>query len=428
MIALAALAAAQAFGQAPAAPVQGPVQGPVQEPVRGPVQGPVQEPVQEPLARPEPVTRQALAELVQQVDARLAAALISGSLEGEALAAANRRFDSISLRFFGGDLGAVRDELRAWVTTLEPAPARDAARDASRPEAAPAESRSLADLRGEVEAQLAHATIEDTGSLRVLQSRLALLVDAPSPERSREFLWSSPALAEAVRGEAQRLLAGERPYANVVGDLWRTVPHGRRDLAVRVYQPAPRGSAPVHAAPLPLVVAFHGAGGDENFLFELAGDGYLKRLADEYGFLVVCPFTPDYTFGGPAFDSLLAALSADYSIDPARVFLLGHSMGGATVSNLCRLRPRSFARAACVAGFGKVGAGSPPVLVVSGALDPIVPTRGLARSVEASRAAGADVRLEVLEHQGHTLLLPVAMRRAIADFGLQAVAAAKSGS
>lgn len=456
------------------------------------------------------VTRQDLAELVQRLDALLAEPLVRGTLTGEALRAANQRFDRISLQFFGGDLAAVHAALGEWIGELSDRPADSSAlridiehEGGFRPRGTwPVESAEkrvriravrpwpelagtilrceialtpwlfergavpvelqfdtagrlvpvevavvaaqaagsfdpridlfetrkdshdsvrlvasvnvlrdepLAGARAEIEALLAAATITDVASLRVLRARLALLVDAPSPERSREFLLATPKLAAAIENEARRLCAGERPYHNAFGDLWRTVVHGRRDLAVRVYMPRV-----LRAEPWPLVVAFHGAGGDENFLFELAGDGYLKQLADEHGFIAVCPMTADFALSAPAFDALLAGLAADYSIDRAQVFLLGHSMGAGAVSNLCRLRPEAIKKAVCVAGFGGVGADSPPVLVLAGELDPIAPAARLQRGAEAARAAGADVRFELLADQGHTLLLPAALRRAVA--------------
>jgi predicted esterase len=269
-------------------------------------------------------------------------------------------------------------------------------------------AEALTIARPEIEAQLDAATITDEGSLRVLRARLELLVDAVSSQRSREFLLATPELANATENEARRLIAGERPYRNAFGDLWRTIAHGRRDLAVRVYMPRV-----LRVEPWPLVVAFHGAGGDENFLFELAGEGYLKQLADEHGFIVACPMTVDFTLSAPAFDALLAGLAADYSIDPARVFLFGHSMGAGAVSNLCRLRPEAIAKAVCVAGFGGADPRSPPILVLAGELDPIAPPARLQRSAEAARAAGADVTFELLADQGHTLLLPAALRRAV---------------
>lgn len=462
------------------------------------------------------VTRQDLAELVQELDAALAGPLVRGEMTGEALRAANQRFDRLSLQFFGGDLAAVHGALGAWVQELtgeapDPSPLRvdvasgggfttrtywsfvqaagntltarvravrpwperagtrssatlalsppmlekhlapvtlafdaegrlvplevevphtpgvteDTTLDLFEPSGAGAASdpprtlaqatvwrrSSLAAVRAEVEAQLASASASETtfdeASLRVLRARLALLVDAPSPARSREFLLATPELAAAIRNEATRLCAGERPYRAAPEDLWRTVAHGRRDLALRVYMPNV-----LRLEPWPLVVAFHGAGGDENFLFELGGDGFLKQLADQHGFVVACPLTADFALSAPAFDALLAGLAADYPLDLGRVFLFGHSMGAGAVSNLCRLRPDAIAKAVCVAGFSGVEAESPPVLVLAGELDPIAPPSRLTRAVDGARAKGAKVAFEVLPDQGHTLLLPTAMRRA----------------
>ena len=67
------------------------------------------------------VTRQDLAALVQVLDARLAGPLIDGSLQGDALRAANERFDRISIQFLGGRPERVATELEGWLEELEPA-------------------------------------------------------------------------------------------------------------------------------------------------------------------------------------------------------------------------------------------------------------------------------------------------------------------
>ena len=116
--------------------------------------------------------------------------------------------------------------------------------------------------------------------------------------------------------------------------------HGERDLPLRVHRPA---GLPADARP-PLLVAFHGAGGDENFLFELAGDGHLKTLADRHGFVVACPSTMDFMGDAAAFDALVADLSRDHAVDPERVFLFGHSMGTGPVAGIGAARPRPRGR------------------------------------------------------------------------------------
>jgi predicted peptidase len=100
-------------------------------------------------------------------------------------------------------------------------------------------------------------------------------------------------------------------------------------------------------APAPLIVALHGYGGDSNFIVR----DRLVDLAEEGGYVVVGPMGYNFTgwygspvilIGGGAVDPPnLAALSEldvlnvlgiaqhEYSIDPNRIYLMGHSMGGA---------------------------------------------------------------------------------------------------
>lgn len=372
---------------------------------------------------PPLVSRRDLADLVQRLDARLARPLIEGELAGPALRSANERFDQLSLSFFALRFHDVYLELDGWLCELggtsEPGTNKDVAPGAGVAEslsAALARNRAewrpwqpLDGARARVEALLAapEAAAIDEATSRVLRARLALLVDEPSPDRSRELLLATPALARAVESEARRALAGERPYANARGDLWRTVAHRRRDLPLRLYVP------PALNGPLPLVVAFHGAGGDENFLFELAGDGYLKRLADAHGFAVACPLTMDFAYAPSALDALLDGLAVDYTLDPERVFLFGHSLGAAAVASLCGLRPKAIAKAVLVGGLGAIDAEAPPMLVIGGSLDPLARAASIERAVEVARAGGADVELALLPDQGHTLILPEALRRAV---------------
>jgi len=99
--------------------------------------------------------------------------------------------------------------------------------------------------------------------------------------------------------------------------------------------------------PAPLIVALHGLGGDSNFIVR----GNLIDLAEEGGYVVVGPMgynvggwygSPVMAFGGrPVTPPNLAELSEkdvmnvmdiarkQFNIDPKRMYLMGHSMGGA---------------------------------------------------------------------------------------------------
>lgn len=358
--------------------------------------------------RPAKVTRQELGALVVEVDGLLAGPLIDGSLTGEALRRVNARFDRISMEFLGGQPEKVWDSFARWLAELDPeGPWRTRK---SRPKA-PLSRVRAALTRLLDEAEEAGAEIDEP-SLRVLEARMELLVDAPSPESSREFLLSTPGLAREISVEARRVAAGERPYAMRAGDHWRTVAFGETDLPVRLYRPAGlEGQKP------PLVVAFHGAGGDENFMFELAARGHIKTLADRHGFVVVCPATLDFMGNLEAFDALLEALRRDHGHDPERVFLLGHSMGTGPVAALSAARADRVARTVSIAGYGAGTADTPPALVLAGEFDPIVRPSRLRRAVDQALKRSAEVTYEVLPNQGHTLLLPSAMERAMKFFG-----------
>ncbi len=110
----------------------------------------------------------------------------------------------------------------------------------------------------------------------------------------------------------------------------------------------------------PLVVALHGYGGNQDYFFNSAHD--LRALSDQHGFIFVAPM--GYSISGwygaplsvpgstpranvpqvppkPAAEerrerdlseadvmNVVAIVRKEYSIDPARIYLMGHSMGG----------------------------------------------------------------------------------------------------
>ena len=102
---------------------------------------------------------------------------------------------------------------------------------------------------------------------------------------------------------------------------------------------------------LPMVLVLHGATRDENFYFDRDG-GILTKLAEEHGYLVVCPLgyrptggwgassmSPDPTAIGPVrlrqnelseSDALhvFELVNQEFPIDADRTYLFGHSMGG----------------------------------------------------------------------------------------------------
>ena len=85
---------------------------------------------------------------------------------------------------------------------------------------------------------------------------------------------------------------------------------------------------PNHANPAPLVIAMHGTGGNENPLFDQHPT--LKQAADNHGILVVSPNGRGVAeYRGTGENDVLTVLDEvrkKYAIDPARIYLTGHSM------------------------------------------------------------------------------------------------------
>ncbi len=87
--------------------------------------------------------------------------------------------------------------------------------------------------------------------------------------------------------------------------------------------------------------------------------------------------------------------------------LLGHSLGGVTASRLSVLKPERIAGVVCIAGFADLPrTGIPaPRKVYLGALDPLFPLESTTRSIEAARLRGESIEVEVLDREGHTLVV-----------------------
>ncbi|MEZ6016168.1 MAG: hypothetical protein R3F49_13700 [Planctomycetota bacterium] len=176
---------------------------------------------------------------------------------------------------------------------------------------------------------------------RAFASRVALLGDAASLERSAEFLvrvrgdrqapprprWQGPAALDLVDAllsqEAQCLRAGRSPYAahtewtTTRGPFWRTYAHGPMDLPAWTLLPS---AAPEQR--LPLIVVLHEPGFDEGWALRLAGRGALFDEADRRGFAVLAPANAAFAQDPSALRALVASLALEAPLDLERVHVL----------------------------------------------------------------------------------------------------------
>ena len=249
-------------------------------------------------------------------------------------------------------------------------------------------------------------------AVAIARARAGLLVDTPSENDSAAFLADPTVLLAEVTAEVAALEAGANPYVRRVGDTWRVLPDGPAPLPLRVYAPP----AAADDAPLPLVLALHGAGGDENLFFEGYGAGVLKRLAEQHGFVVVAPRTEPLLLRAGLGARLIADVQRYYAIDPDRIYVLGHSLGAVAAAQLAGAEPDAFAGVVLLAGGPNVVAYTalPPTRMIAGALDPISPLPRLRTAAEAAQAAGLPVTLHVVDGYGHTLLVGAQLEAAIA--------------
>ncbi|MBI1302431.1 MAG: alpha/beta fold hydrolase [Phycisphaera sp.] len=239
----------------------------------------------------------------------------------------------------------------------------------------------------------------DGSSLASLRARIGLLTPVADRTRSASLLADLSSLVPAIGEELKAAEAGMRPYRRD-GDLWRIYKALGTELPTRQFIPEGDG-------PFPLVIALHGAGGDENMFFEGYGAGVLRKFAAGQGAAVVCPPTIPFGVSPNLLDAFIDEVALDAPIDRGRVVLLGHSLGGVTASRLSVLKPERIAGVVCIAGFSDLPrTGIPaPRKVYLGALDPLFPLESTTRSIEAARLRGESIEVEVLDREGHTLVV-----------------------
>jgi poly(3-hydroxybutyrate) depolymerase len=156
------------------------------------------------------------------------------------------------------------------------------------------------------------------------------------------------------------------------------------------------------ATPYPLVLMFHGLGGNATALATTMTNVGMKPLVDTQGKIVVfmqgtlgtaVDTAGFWNFTGSTLarddhaytDRVIARLSRHLNVDENRIYGAGHSLGGAFLHDLATTDPDRFAAIADVSGFYATATYAPspppagtlmPVLIVHASDDPIVPHLG----------------------------------------------------
>ena len=231
---------------------------------------------------------------------------------------------------------------------------------------------------------------------------------------------SEIAAAEAVVAAAK---GGKDPFKGKTGDMERHYPlEGANEIMpYRVYVP----KAYTGATALPLVIALHGLGANEDSFF----DSYSKlppQLAEKHGFLMAAPlgYRVDGFYGSTIMGSgdaaarrrveysekdvmeVLKLMKANYKVDDSRIYLIGHSMGAIGTWAIASKYPDIWAALVPFSGTGSPALAERmkgiPQFVVHGDNDPTVNVSGSRTMVAALKKLGADVTYLEVRGGNHT--------------------------
>jgi pimeloyl-ACP methyl ester carboxylesterase len=219
---------------------------------------------------------------------------------------------------------------------------------------------------------------------------------------------------DRIEAALAALAKGQNPFSSERGELERAYKASDGALVpYRLYVPKSYDEKSAR----PLAVMLHGALGDEKYYFSYLFDPEtVKGEAERRGYILAGvngrSRFPNYS-GLSGEDSLevIKAVTRDYKIDPSKIYLTGHSMGGFGVWLVAASKPDIFAAIAPMSsGVPAQGEGltallekvkSIPALVVHGARDGILPPERSRTAVEAAQKVGMKATLLEIPNADH---------------------------
>jgi predicted esterase len=279
--------------------------------------------------------------------------------------------------------------------------------------------REVKDTAG-VLADLEYAADYLDNSLVLLRSRSGLQGDESAQKRALAYFEKAQrrtarSFAADLRGimaqsteTLARLQSKADPYQGRTGDLrraFRSQATGKLE-PYRIYIPTMYRPG----AKVPVLLALHGGGGDENQFPDL-DNGVLNGIMERRGMIMVSPkATSGYRDNGAKdmaqLVELVWALYPD--TDRKQTYCTGVSMGGSGTYNLAVTYPELFAGIACVSGAGGRGPNSTiqnlkniPTLLLHGGQDTVVPVMAAQTVADKLKELGYVHELRIFPTYGH---------------------------
>ncbi len=272
----------------------------------------------------------------------------------------------------------------------------------------------FSDFRAAVEEALDRAPGEKSTEVMIARSRSGVLADRVARSDLSRWVLDRAAIARDLGSEAASLSVGRNPYYLYHGDFWAELPVKDSLLPSRWYVP----TAAAKGEPLPVVIALHGAGGNEHMFFEAYGAGRLTELAERHGFIAVSPLTYSLLADQTLFPALLDVIDSTIApIDRSRITMLGHSLGAMTTMGIAGQYGDLLAGVVPIAGNGRMmfDATTLPCRAYAAEHDFVLAASAVRAGVERIRKAQPNARIEfeLVKGTGHVLIVNQVLEEAV---------------
>jgi predicted peptidase len=289
---------------------------------------------------------------------------------------------------------------------------------------------------------------------------IPLAAQVPAATTGPDMRWTRPGEGAAAKAppSSSELLAKQPQTPGATGDQLRHYyfADGRTESPYRIYVPKNYDGK----TKLPVVLALHGASGNQNYFFRAIYG--MPDLMENYGFIFVAPYGY-HSYGGYGAGALpkvtvsdidpslppnpatagrpqwtpeqtqrvndlsekdvlnvLAIVEKEYAVDTSRVYLIGHSMGGAGTWYLGQKYADKWAALGVMSGgFGYVGyplerLKGMPITVFDGEKDTAMHGQQAQAEFARFKAAGLDVTYAEIPDGTHMGEIPSSFPQVIA--------------